>query len=312
MSKLIVIIILTPAMLLQAHTEVTAGEVLQLKDTVVVQKARVYLSDMVSGKLDGIENYYIVSSPRWGGDKIVTLNYINNRLRHEDISVKGPARIIVDRRALDRSEEIKTILIQRLTLKLEELIGENGIDSTGIDLRNFPSTLEVPPGDILVKCNLPPRLNGLRSVSFIVSNDKGFSRRFTAQCKFRLFGSYAVAARDLDKHSIIEEEDIRWARGDMGSCYVPPATPATLEYGVRVDRLVKAGKPVPRSALERKPDVRRGEVVRVKITRGALCVTAEGRSLEDGWMGDRILVRNRVSGRIEKYFVVGPSEVAPN
>lgn len=79
--------------------------------------------------------------------------------------------------------------------------------------------------------------------------------------------------------------------------------------GMQVRRVLAAGRPVPAGYVAAPTVVERNKAVTVEFRSGALVLSARGRALEDGGVGDVIRIQNLDSNRTITAVVSGPGTV---
>jgi flagella basal body P-ring formation protein FlgA len=79
--------------------------------------------------------------------------------------------------------------------------------------------------------------------------------------------------------------------------------------GLRARRSLATGHLLVEGDLEPVPLVLRNETVRVLLRQGAIEIEMRGEVLADGWLGDRVRVRNPMTRRLMTAVVSGPGEV---
>ncbi len=289
---------------------VSCAATLTLRERVEVESNTINLSDIVRERIGDGSDRMIADSPPWGSEKVLTADFVKNRIRDIEVDLSGSNRVVVLRKTIERRAEVHTILEELIGRKLRDTSWGTLGDSLRLELVRFPGSLKLPPGRISIDCELPRRVSGLKNVSFTVSAPGGFRRRFSSQYRFHVTARCAVAKRDLGRNEHIDSGGIDWVEMDLSECYEIPVTERIELCGQRMKRFVREGDVIPLSAIERVPDVKKGEEVSVEISRGCLFISAKGRSLEDGRIGDRVLVRNLVNDRIEKYIVTGKGRVS--
>ena len=75
-------------------------------------------------------------------------------------------------------------------------------------------------------------------------------------------------------------------------------------------RQLAPGQPIRYSDIRPIAAISRGEIVKLTVRRGAVTVTIEMEAIEQGYIGDRIQLRNIESGRLVTATVTGPSSAA--
>ncbi len=138
-----------------------------------------------------------------------------------------------------------------------------------------------------------------------------------APLRFRVTGrvqarsvTVPVAARRLSPGTTIGPSDLRLVV--LPQDRVPDGA-VLEESGLRgriVQRGVAAGSPIARADLGSRAVVSRNSQVTMSVTLPGLVVTAQGRALEDGAIGDVIQVLNLTSRAIVEATVTGPGRVA--
>ena len=112
-----------------------------------------------------------------------------------------------------------------------------------------------------------------------------------------VFESVVCTSRDLKRKEIIKKGDVYLARRNIS--HMPPNTISELSkaVGLMVKHTVKADTCLKAWMLEKPSIVERGDMVTILAESGGLKVTAPGRVLEKGYLGDLIKVQNAMSKR---------------
>jgi flagella basal body P-ring formation protein FlgA len=84
-------------------------------------------------------------------------------------------------------------------------------------------------------------------------------------------------------------------------------TLSTLDeaVGLEATRTIRAGSPITISDLTAADLVRKGEKVKLTITRGALAISVDTIAMEDGKMGEQVELTNAESGKVIRGIVTG-------
>lgn len=112
-----------------------------------------------------------------------------------------------------------------------------------------------------------------------------------------------TAARNIRAGSIIAASDL-----------VTPADRDGMRrafnlIGLEAVRTFYRGQPVNEEGLRKPTLVKRNMIVQMEFSKGAMTISAEGRALERGGLGERIRVMNLVSKRIVTATVSGEGNV---
>ena len=87
-----------------------------------------------------------------------------------------------------------------------------------------------------------------------------------------------------------------------------PLRQSSEVIGLEATRTIRAGNRLGVNDLIAADLIRKNEVVRLVITRGALKITVETVALEDAKIGEQVLLRNSDSGREIRGIVTGRHE----
>ncbi len=305
--SLVVITVADSPLLAEGKASLT----LTLKDKVCIYRPTIMLSDLVKERIDKDQDRLIVSSPTWGSKKVITRNFILTRIPRGKFLINGPEKIVVERPLIDRTDEVLNKLGRIIREEVANLFADIAYDSITVEFERAPEEVQLPPGSFDLSYRLPGKLLGYTVVNFEVSTSAGFRRHLAAGCRFHIPVVCAVSKRKIVKGERISESDIVWKKIDLANCTEHPIINDKDVIDMRARRFIPEGVVIPRSAVERYPIVLKGSEVSIDISKGTLRVSARGRSLEDGNLGDRVLVKNLVNNKIEKYQVVGPGRVSP-
>jgi len=95
---------------------------------------------------------------------------------------------------------------------------------------------------------------------------------------------------------------VRWDRVN--------GAPVDIETGpLELLKAVQAGEPITNLVVRAQPAARSGAVVEIVAGRGALKVTAGGRLMGDGYLGQPVRVANLATGSVVTGVLVAPNEV---
>ena len=112
-----------------------------------------------------------------------------------------------------------------------------------------------------------------------------------------------VAARNIRAGTVISASDI-----------VTPADRIALRRAVDIigkeaSRAFYQGQAIDETKLRAATLIKRNSIVQMEFARGAMTISAEGRALDNGALGDRIRVMNLGSKRIVTVVVTGSDSV---
>ncbi|MFM2042805.1 MAG: putative flagella basal body P-ring formation protein FlgA [Pseudomonadota bacterium] len=120
----------------------------------------------------------------------------------------------------------------------------------------------------------------------------------------------AVPVRRLAPGEIITPADLTTVAIRTDALSARALTGADALVGRQVRRVLAPGRPVPDGYVATPVVVARNKPVTVEFRSGALLLTARGRALEDGGVGDLIRIQNLDSNRTVTAVVTGPGVVS--
>jgi len=120
----------------------------------------------------------------------------------------------------------------------------------------------------------------------------------------QVFGHVAVASRVLNRGTILRPADLRAERRELSALTSGYETVPERLVGKRLQRALAAGAVVPPNAVRRVPVVRRGETVTIVVQSQGMKVSSSGAALDDGYLGERLQVRNPSSERVVEGLVI--------
>jgi flagella basal body P-ring formation protein FlgA len=116
-----------------------------------------------------------------------------------------------------------------------------------------------------------------------------------------------VVSRVVARNEVISKRDVKWIR--IRADRVMPDTVTKLEdlVGMASKRGLRPEDIVRQSDIERPILVERGSLVTVTLSHGPMALTAQGKALERGAMGDVVQIINRRSKTVFEGIVTGAS-----
>jgi flagella basal body P-ring formation protein FlgA len=277
-----------------------------LRTQVTLSASEVRLSDLFDEA--GAEALRVLGpGPAPGGRIVVEARQLAAIARQFGVDwrpVSGAERTVLDRpgRMLPR-EDVLTALRGALQ-------GLGADTEADIELQAYPAPL------------LPP--DGHPQVS-IEQIDQDGAGRFTAQIavladgmdiqRLRLTGTVVkmielpVPVRRLTPGSLIQPDDLRFARIRSSQVRGDVVQTIAQAVGQSVRTQAMAGQPLPAADIMRPLAVVKGATVIMQLTAPGLQVLGQGRALEPGSIGDRILVLNPGSKAVVEAEIVGRDRV---
>jgi len=114
--------------------------------------------------------------------------------------------------------------------------------------------------------------------------------------RVRVFASIPVAKSGIRRGMIISEKDLQSKRIDI-STYPLVVMDIKSCIGMRVKTNLRPNRPIYKTNIERPPAVNRGEIVFIEARSDNLVVRDKGIALRDGYLTEKIPVKNAASGK---------------
>jgi flagellar basal body P-ring formation protein FlgA len=118
-----------------------------------------------------------------------------------------------------------------------------------------------------------------------------------------------VLNRRVGIGELIQDADIAWVKIARDRVDPGIATDARQLVGKTPRRAVAQGQPVRESELRSEIVVAKGQLVTILLQSASFTLTAQGKALEDGGLGETIRISNTGSGRTIDAVVAGPNLV---
>jgi flagella basal body P-ring formation protein FlgA len=170
-----------------------------------------------------------------------------------------------------------------------------------------------PPGPLVFSRSSvkPPASGDATPVQWRGYIEYGTNRRFHVWARVRITASISrvVTTEPLRAGEPIGPGQVRLESFEGFPFGDPAANRLEQVVGQTLRRPLTAGVPVPAHWLEKPLDVKRADVVKVRVRNGAAIILAEGVAEAGGRRGDTISVRNASSGSTFRAKITGPQQV---
>ncbi len=174
---------------------------------------------------------------------------------------------------------------------------------------NLPAAFKVPAGKLTCEI-IPsdPQILNSRRFSMIFRVDGEVVNNTSVRGELEAIAPVVVAAGELKRGTILSSFDLNMAEVDLTKVRHPCFDAAEL-VGKKLKRSTDLGEPIDRQEIEFPPLIKRGDLVTITASRGALILTATGVARENGHAGQTISVRNNRSQKDILGKVVNPGAV---
>jgi flagella basal body P-ring formation protein FlgA len=121
-----------------------------------------------------------------------------------------------------------------------------------------------------------------------------------------------VPAHDIARGDVIGETDLTYATVDGNALMSGVPTRMSEVTGMQTRRMLSAGQPFRGEDVRRPIVVTKGQTVTMQFTVPGVELTAMGRAMSEGGVGDTVTVQNPASYRMISATVVAPGTVRAN
>ena len=153
------------------------------------------------------------------------------------------------------------------------------------------------------------KLEGYVKLIAMVSVNRVIKNKVKLSAWVDVFESVVCASRNLKKGKVIKKDDAYLERKNVSHLSPNILTDINKVAGLMVKHNVKADTILKEWMLEKPPIVERGDKVIIVAESGALKISAPGRVLERGYLGELIKVQNSMSKKAVYAKVVNSQTV---
>jgi len=118
-----------------------------------------------------------------------------------------------------------------------------------------------------------------------------------------------VPAHDIARGDVIGESDLTYTTVDGAALMSGVPTKMEEVKGMQARRVLSAGRPFRADDVRRPVVVTRGQTVTMQFAAPGVELTAMGRAMSEGGVGDTVTVQNPASYRMVSAIVVAPGTV---
>jgi flagellar basal body P-ring formation protein FlgA len=286
-----------------AATAVSQNDVvdIEIHETIQIEKENINLGDMalITGEdlqlVEKLKNIFLGKSPLPGKSKAISSNYINVRLKQNDVDfshirIQSPKETQVIRTFKRVSkDEIEKLVRAELPnlLPYEE-------DQIHIKSIVISDDVVLPAGEFTYTVMLPKNTDFMGqiplSVSFYINGD--YQKRVFATLDVESITSVIVARRPLKRGHTIADIDIRSMQMDLtdlpSNCIIKPDD----VLGKKLIRSIDADTVLRTDLIVAPPTIARKNIVLMVAQTKEFKITAIGESVGKGNKGERIKVMN--------------------
>tara|TARA_B100000686_G_C16765230_1_gene961328 strand:- start:38 stop:1081 length:1044 start_codon:yes stop_codon:yes gene_type:complete len=280
-------------------------------DAVVVLKSDVYLSDNVVTVGDVFENagehanHVLAPAPDAGDTLVLGYNDLKRIAGAFNYTWQGSAADnIVLQRAV--SEVDKSDIARLVEDAVRQDLGNADRVEIAMDTvlpRVIMNGLDDPALEVTsVKTDT---IDGSFDVTVAASNENGARKTVDMSGRFYRVTDIPVLASNIQRGDVIRERDIKMTSVRQDQITQDIVLSRDDLIGMAPRRTLTTDRPVRLTDLERPQIVKKGETITMVLKNGPMTLTAKGKALDNGSMGDTIRVLNESSKRTVDAQVTG-------
>ncbi len=192
------------------------------------------------------------------------------------------------------------------------IVDEYNLDTAwySIEILANPLRTDICRSENLNIRSLSPREPlGLFTVLVELESAGTVKERGQVRLRVKKYAEVLVAAERLKRHEELAAEKLEMKRMEVTSLRERPVCSFDVVYGHRLKRNLSKGRILMTGAIEPVPDIEVGREVSIIYASDLYTVTAPGRVLQSGSVGQLIRVKNMASGKVIKARVADRKSV---
>lgn len=282
-----------------------------LKEKAAVADDHIRLGDLFTGLDEAADKKVVAPAPALGKDAILTCEWLKKLAKANKIAWE-PANEKVSVTVHRNADEISKEEIARIISK--ELKAQGMPEDAEITFQKGDFPVLVPIKSVwrlepVSADYTPSRQQFEAKLSLSINSEKKQNLSFIG--KVKVFTQVPVAAQDLRAGQIITADDILTKRmaQETGSRAAEQIKAEDL-IGKEVKRLIRSGQTIQANDVRTQVMVAKGKIVTLTFTKGGIMLSAQGKALENGGLGDTVRVMNLQSKSVVQGTVTGPETVS--
>jgi flagellar basal body P-ring formation protein FlgA len=289
------------------------GQTIQINASVRIQGGqRLHLSDIVdrtsvsSATLRKLSAIEVGDAPRIGERRTFTAQYVSQLLRKaklgRDVQFKIPKQVTISYQGYEiEARDVADELVRDWQKYCEGC----RLTVTQVKVPVLPIKLKGRPWKLEASTRVP---RGSFSEKLVVESSEGDLLVFYVNGQVRVEKQVTVAKRALQPQERLSSGDLKTEWRD--TTYAFDGAPSEHEVvGQIAKTMIPSNQVIWATSLQRAKAVRRGDTVKVVTGAGQWQVSLQGITEQDGYVGDRVNVRNSQSKKLISGQVVAPGEV---
>ena len=194
----------------------------------------------------------------------------------------------------------------------DQLMSRYHLDTTTSRIEILSSQLvdtTVSPEAVKIQPLFPKEPLGLVSIVVEIATPDHSFRRGQMSLRVRRYSEVFVATGEIKTHELIDLQELKLQTMEVTSLREQPVVSLGNIQGYRSKRNLSSGQILTFEAIESVPDIEVGREVSILCEGGSFTISAHGKAMQTGRLGEMIRVRNSSSGRVVLARVSGSGEV---
>ncbi len=217
---------------------------------------------------------FVLSSPLFGQSQLLSYSNVD---KSKDVTVDLSTTIIEDK--------IKLNLLNNFHEIHDEVI---------LQFNELPASIQIDPSNwhmkVSKRCGKVKR--GANSIEVAVFSNESLIKKFVTSVRLKTFDNMVVADLQLNKSTRISEDRVSIQR--IETTNIKRMFFSSLEnvFNLQTKKIIQRGKPIFSDMVELPFLVARGDILKIVVKLKNLEVSAKGKALQGGRIGDVIRVEN--------------------
>lgn len=282
-----------------------------LKEKATVTDDRIRLGDLFTGLDEAADKKAVAPAPALGKEAVLTYEWLKKLATANKIDWE-PANEKVSVTIYRKADEISKEEVSRILIK--ELKAQGMPENAEITFQKGDFPVLVPVKSVwrlnpVFAEYTPARQQFSAKMELIVDSEKTQELSFAG--KVKVFVQVSVAARDLKAGQIITADDLlsKNISQENNARAVSPVKAEDL-IGKEVKRSIRSGQMILSADVRTQVMVAKGKIVTLNYSKGGIMLSAQGKALENGGLGDIVRVMNSQSKSVVQGTVTGPETVS--
>jgi flagella basal body P-ring formation protein FlgA len=291
-----------------------SADTVVLNEKAYVSCDRIYLRDI--GVVQGpnkqeLSSLCLLRSTSIAEGINLSSDYVEKKIREShpemQVTMKGSPNVYVCQKLVKISAEELETIYRNAVMRSSQWKDKGKIIIEDVKI---PANVSIPEGaKDLIQAKFSPQEDflGLTTAAIILGSD-ALTPVCRISAKIKVIAEVPVPKAKIPRRAIISDASLVMRATDI-SAYPNALVDKKECLGMRAKTVLQEGKPILKSNVEQPPLVNRGDFVFIEARSDVLMIQDRGIALKDGYIHERIPVRNVTSGRQIYGTVIAPLQV---